>query len=144
MAYVSYNATGGAVQDLGEGRIQVMIVTLNTVLPAIEAGKARLLAMASTSRAALAPAVPSVVEAGFSELLVPGLGCVFGWKDMPIALRDRLAGEIDAVAQDAGVGTRLSQLGQNVRRSNPAELDRLLVEQRQTLAPIAAVMAAQK
>lgn len=144
MAYVGYNQTGSAVQDLGEGRIQVVIAALNTLLPVVESGKTRVLAIASTDRAATLPDVPSVVEAGYPALTVPALGCAYGWKDRPSALRDRLAADIDTVAQDPAVAAQLTKIGQIVRRSTPAALAQILAEQRSALAPLAAIMAQAK
>jgi tripartite-type tricarboxylate transporter receptor subunit TctC len=144
MAYVSYNQTGTAVQDLGEGRIQAMIASLSTLLPVLEAKKAKLLVIASTDRSSLAPETPSATEAGFPALSVPAVGCAYGWKDMPPALRDRLARDIDGVAQDAEINARLGKIGQVIRRSTPADLAKLLTDQRISLAPLAAAMAQQK
>ncbi len=144
MAYVGYTQTGAAVQDLGEGRIQLMIASLGAVLPVIEAGKAKALAIASTDRTKILPAVPNAVEAGFPALAVPAVGCVYGWKGMPVALRDRLAREVDDVAQDPGVVAQLEKIGQLVRRSNPADLSRLLAKQRTDLAPLASIMSHEK
>jgi len=144
MAYVAYTQTGNAVQDLGEGRIQLIIAALNTVLPVVQAGKARILAIASTDRISTMPAVPSAVEAGYPDLAVPAIGCVYGWKGMPDALRDRLARDIDAAARDPGVIAQLEKVGQLVRRSTPADLARLLARQRTELEPLAALMAETK
>jgi tripartite-type tricarboxylate transporter receptor subunit TctC len=144
LAYVGYNQTGSAVQDLGEGRLQVMIAAVNTLLPVIENKKAKLLLIASTERAQAAATVPHAVEAAHPTLAIPAIGCAYGWKGMPTALRDRLAADIDAVAQDAVVVTQLGNVGQIVRRSNPAALAVLLVEQRVALAPLAEVMRAAK
>ena len=142
MAYVPYNQTGSAAQDLGEGRIHVTIAAVSTLLPVAEAGKIKLLAVTSRDRAALVPDVPSAIEAGHPSLVVPALGCVFGWKDMPVELRARIARDIDAAATDSAVVDRLAKVGQTVRRSTPADLARLLAEQRVQLAPIAAALAA--
>ena len=141
MAYVSYNQTGGAVQDLGEGRIQLMIAAVNTLLPVVENGKTRLLGIASTDRAANVPAVPHAVEAGYPSLVVPAIGCAYGWKGMSADLRNKLAKDIDTVAQDTSVVSQIAQVGQIVRRSTPDDLAKLLAEQRTTLAPLAAIMA---
>ena len=144
MAYVGYNQTGSAVQDLGEGRIQLMIAAVNTLLPVVENAKARLLAIASTDRAMATPAVPHAVESGYPSLVVPAIGCAYGWKGMDTTLRDKLAKDIDKVAQDTAVVTQIAQVGQIVRRSTPADLAKLLVDQRTTLAPLAAIMAQTK
>ena len=99
-----------------------------------------MLVIASTDRAVAAPAIPHAVEAGIPALAVPAIGCVYGWKGMSIILRDRLAAEIDAVAQDASVVAQLRNVGQIVRRSTPGALADLLAEQRTTLAPLADIM----
>lgn len=144
MAYVGYNQTGSAVQDLGEGRIHLMIAAVNTLLPVIGNGRARLLGIAATDRAANVPAVPHAIEAGFPSLVVPAIGCAYGWKGMSVELRDRVARDIDVVAQDAGVIAQITKVGQIVRRSTPAALAKMLAEQRVNLAPLAAIMAGGK
>lgn len=141
MAYVPYTQTGSAVQDLGEGRIQAMIASLGTLVPVVSSGKARLLVIASSQRAAMAPTVPAAIEAGHPELVVPAVGCVYAWKGVDTTLRDRLARDIDLAAQDASMVARLDAIGQTVRRSTPADLARLLAEQRTALGPLAEAMA---
>jgi tripartite-type tricarboxylate transporter receptor subunit TctC len=141
LAYVGYNQTNAAVTDLGEGRIQLMIAALNTLWPVVEGRKVKVLAIAAPDRATLLPTAESAVEAGFPELAVPAVGCVYGWRDMPASLRDRLAADIDHAAQDPSLIAQLGRVGQIVRRSNPDALAKLLVQQRQSLAPLAEIMA---
>jgi tripartite-type tricarboxylate transporter receptor subunit TctC len=143
LTYVGYNQTNAAVTDLGEGRIEIMIAALNTLWPVIEAKKIKVLAMASADRASMLPAAMSAVEAGFPQLAVPAVGCVYGWKDMPAALRDRIALDIDAAASDPTLAAQLARVGQIVRRSTPSALAGLLAAQRRELKPLADVMAAQ-
>ncbi len=144
MVYVSYNQTGTAVQDLGEGRIHAMIGSVSTLMPLLESKKAKLIAIASRSRSALATDVASATESGFPELAVPAVGCVYGSKGMPVDLRDRIARDVGAVAADEEIAARLAKIGQVVRRSTPAELARLLADQRTSLAPLADAMKEQK
>lgn len=141
MAYVPYTQTGAAVQDLGEGRLQLMIASLGSVLPVIEAGKARPLVMASSARSTLLPSVAHASEAGFPTLAVPAVGCAFGWRGMSAALRDRIAADIDQVAQDEAIRSQLGKIGQAINRSTPGELGKLLARQRVEMAPIADIMA---
>ena len=142
MVYVGYTKTGNAVIDLGEGRIQMLIAALNTLTPVIDTGKARVLAVASTSRAASLPSIPNVVEAGFPGLAVPAVGCAYGAKGMPAWVRDRIARDIDTIAQDKVLIDQMEKVGQIVRRSSPAALAQTLAEQRVQLKALAEVMAA--
>jgi tripartite-type tricarboxylate transporter receptor subunit TctC len=141
LTYVGYTQTNAAVTDLGEGRIEVMIAALNTLWPVIEARKVKVLAVAAQDRAAMLPAAVSAVQSGFPDLAVPAVGCVYGWRDMPGHLRDRIAADIDAAAEDPDLVAQLAKVGQTVRRSTPMDLAKLLADQRRDLKPLAEVMA---
>jgi tripartite-type tricarboxylate transporter receptor subunit TctC len=144
LAYVGYQQTNAAVTDLGEGRLQVMIASLGTLWPVIEAKKAKVLVIAAEGRAAMLPEVPSAIEAGFPDLAVPAVGCVYGWKGMTPSLRDRLAADIDGAAQDAGLIAQLGRVGQSVRRSTPGDLAALLARQRVELESLAKLIVERK
>ncbi|MGZ5037172.1 MAG: Bug family tripartite tricarboxylate transporter substrate binding protein [Usitatibacter sp.] len=135
---VSYREQNLAVQDLAEGRIQVMATTLTSLLPLVQSGKIRLLAVTNNGRAPIAPEVPTVIEAGYPELQFEGLIGFFGWRDMPAALRDRVSSDIREVAADPLLAGRLATAGQVARGSTSAEFARAIEEQR---ARIQAVVA---
>ena len=65
------------------------------------------------------PDVPTVVEAGFPEMEIEGLTGLFGWRDMPPALRDRISADVRAVAGDPSVRSRIEAGGQHVLGSTP-------------------------
>jgi tripartite-type tricarboxylate transporter receptor subunit TctC len=140
LAYVGYTQTNAAVTDLGEGRIHAMIASLATLWPVIESGKAKVLVIAAMDSAAMLPDAPSAVQAGMPDLAVPAVGCIYGWRGMPTTLRDRIASDVDAAAQDPALVAQLGKVGQIVRRSTPAALADLLARQREELKPLAAVM----
>ena len=141
MTYVGYRQTNTGVVDLGEGRVQVMIASIQTLQPVLESGKARLIAVATTARVASIPDVQTVVEANAAGLVVPGIGCAFGGRNMSPAVRDQIARDIQAVAQSPGVAGQFAKIGQVVYRTTPAQLAVLLDQQRRALAPLAAIMA---
>src|SRR5262245_40225272 len=63
MVLVSYRELTLAYQDLVEGRLQVVLSTMGGVLPYVQAGKVRFLAVTNKRRAPIAPDVPSAIEA---------------------------------------------------------------------------------
>lgn len=73
MVQVSYRDTSLAVQDIATGRIHVMMSTLPFMLPLARAGKVRLIAVTNNNRAAIAPDIPTAVEAGYPQLAFEGL-----------------------------------------------------------------------
>jgi tripartite-type tricarboxylate transporter receptor subunit TctC len=106
-------------------------------MPQVQSGRARLLAVASDDRVSLAPDVPTVTEAGFPELRMDGLVGFYGKRGMPDTLRDRIASDVRAVANDPGLRERLAGAGQTARPSTAAEFASLLEEHRRRLADLA-------
>ncbi|VCU68507.1 Tripartite tricarboxylate transporter family receptor [Pigmentiphaga humi] len=64
MLHVPYRGTAPAVADLLGGQIQVVFSPISAVLPHIQAGKLKALAVTGARRSAALPAVPTVAEAG--------------------------------------------------------------------------------
>jgi len=136
MTKVPYRNPVEAANDVGEGRVQAYASALAIVRPQLEAGKIRLLAVYNSARAPTAPDVPTVAEAGFPELVMDGLVGLFGPPEMPITLRERIAADVQAVA-DAGVAERLLATGQILNTGGRAEFGAAIDEQRAKVDAIA-------
>ena len=65
--HIPYRGSGPALQDLLNGTVSWMFETFSTSLQQHRAGKLRILAYAHAKRAAIAPEIPTMIEAG-----VPG------------------------------------------------------------------------
>ena len=138
VAKVPYRDIMQAPNDLGEGRIQLLMTSYASMRPLIEAGKLRVLAVTSRRRVGIAPDIPTVAEAGFPFLGLDSLIGIFGPPGMSSALRERIAADIDAVvAADPAIPTRLAATGQIVDVRGPAELAAGIKEIRDQLAAIA-------
>lgn len=137
LAFVSYRDLAPALQDLGEGRIDVFVHALGVIMPQVQSGRARLLAVASDVRVPIAPDVPTVIEAGFPELRMDGVVGFFGKRGMPDALRDRIAADVRAIAIDPDIREKLAAVGQAARPGTAAEFAALLDEYRRRLADLA-------
>ena len=133
---VSYREQNLAVQDVAEGRVQLMATPLTALLPSVHAGKIRLLAVTSKSRAPLAPDVPTAIEAGHPELEFEGLVGFFGGRDMPPRLRDRISADIRLAAADKVMAARLASAGQIVHAGSPAQFAEAIEEQRARIEAI--------
>lgn len=130
MAYVPYRDAASALNDLGEGRIQVYATSYGTVMPLLEAGKIRVLAVLGNDRIDIAPQVPTVAEAGFGKMAVVGFSGLFGPKDMPQAQRDRIAADIAAITKEPEVQEIMRKNVQIARGSTAAEFQKILDDQR--------------
>lgn len=127
---VSYREQNLAIQDLAEGRVQIMATTLTALLPQARAGKVRMLAVSNKRRAPMAPEVPTAAESGHRELEFEGLVGFFGGRDLSAALRDRVSADVRAVAADPTLGARLAAAGQLARASTAEEFSAAIEEQR--------------
>jgi tripartite-type tricarboxylate transporter receptor subunit TctC len=137
LVLVSYRDLAPALQDVGEGRIDLFVHALGVIMPQVQSGRARLVAVASDARAALVPDVPTVKEAGFPELRMDGVVGFFGKRGMPDTLRDRIASDVRAVANDPDIRERLAAVGQAARPGTATEFGALLDEYRRRLADLA-------
>jgi tripartite-type tricarboxylate transporter receptor subunit TctC len=137
MARVPYRDINQGVGDVAEGRLQVIMVSLSMVLPQVQAGKVKLLAVTSRERVAIAPEVPTVSEAGYPILELEGLVGLYGPKTMPGALRDRIAADVKAISADPVIATRLAASGQVLTPRTPAEYTAVFDDQRAKVAAIA-------
>jgi tripartite-type tricarboxylate transporter receptor subunit TctC len=140
MVQVNYREANLALQDLTEGRIQVALAQLTVVMPLIQAGKVRVLAVTNKMRAPMIPDVPTAGEAGYPELSFEGLQGFFGPRGMPADRRDQISGDVRAVAADPTIADRMAVLGQVPHGSTPTEFTSAIEAQRVQMATIAQVI----
>jgi tripartite-type tricarboxylate transporter receptor subunit TctC len=130
MNYVAYRDLSQPQIDLGEGRIHALITSVAASRAPVAAGKARFLAVTEPRRTAVLPDVPAAAEAGYDEFTFVGGAGLFGWKNMPQAMRDRVVRDVNAVLTDPGVREKLKGAGQEVIGGGPELLGDLVAKQR--------------
>jgi len=138
LAQVPYRDFAPALQDFAEGRLQVIAVSPAVVLPMVAAGRARLLMVTNRQRSPLVPDVPTARETGFPELEFEGVVGFYGWRDMPLDLRERIASDVKAAAAEPELIHRLGQSGVVVRAGGPDELAAAVEGQRIKVRPLVA------
>jgi tripartite-type tricarboxylate transporter receptor subunit TctC len=131
MVFVPYKGGTEAIRDLSESRIQVSLVPLAVALPLAQAGRLRLIAITNPEGAPIAPDVPTASGAGHPELAFQGVLGFFAPKSMPEIVQKQIAGDIQTIANDPEIHSRLEKTGQIARGSTPSDYARYLDEQRQ-------------
>lgn len=126
----SYRDQNLAIQDLAEGRIQIFATPMTAVLPLVNAGKIRALAVTNKKRSPLWPDIPTATESGYPDLTFDGLIGIFGPRGIPEDRRERLSVDMRRIATDNALAQRLAGTGQIVRGSTPAEFSAAIEEQR--------------
>ena len=141
MAKVSYRDTVSALNDLVEGRIQLYSAAYAIMRGQAQAGRIRVLAVQSRSRA---PGLdlPTVAEAGFPGLNFDGLVGVIAARSSGItdSQRDRIAADVKTALGDPVISERLTATGQIVSPGTPAEFAAAIDEQAGHLAAIGKVL----
>ena len=137
MVRVPYRDGVLAVSDLSEGRIEVFLSALATVLPQVTGRKIKMLALTNRERAPFLPEVPTATEAGYPALQYDGLVGLFATAGMPIELRERIAGDVRAVIANPAIAARIAGTGQIVAPGTPAEFARSIDGQRVAFTAIA-------
>jgi tripartite-type tricarboxylate transporter receptor subunit TctC len=137
MTHVAYRDVPNALRDLGAGRIHIMVGSVATISPQLQADTARLVAVMSSDRSAIAPLVPTVIESGYPSLTVNGHWGFFGWRGMPNELRSRIADDIRHAASDATLVARLAAMGQIADGGTPEAFAAAIEQQRAQVSAIA-------
>jgi tripartite-type tricarboxylate transporter receptor subunit TctC len=101
----------------------MMMVDIPVVLPFIQSGKLRALAVTGKAHAPALPQLPTVAQAGLPGYEVYEWNAVFVPAGTPAPVVERLSKELAATLKDPEVRGRLEALGAEVIGSSPAELD---------------------
>jgi tripartite-type tricarboxylate transporter receptor subunit TctC len=126
LVHVPYRGTAPALNDLLGGQIPLIIATPNALVPFVEAGRVRPLAVLSRERIGILPKVPTM-----SESALPGfdVGVWFGIAapaKTPRDVTDKLASELKAITQLPEVEKRLSALGYELGFADSASFRKLI------------------
>jgi tripartite-type tricarboxylate transporter receptor subunit TctC len=140
MTQVSYRDFTPALQDFGQGRIHVAATSIVPLLTQAKTSNARILAVLNRERFPMAAQVPTMREAGHPELTLDAIVGMYGWRDMPTELKERISADIRAVGADPDIGARLIAGGSTVTTGTPAEFAAAIEEQRAKVAKFAALI----
>jgi tripartite-type tricarboxylate transporter receptor subunit TctC len=126
IAQVPYRGSAPALSDLLAGQIPLLWATPVAVLPFVQQGKVKAIAIATLAREPILPQVPTIAEnavPGFHVDIWLGIAAPAHVPAETVALLDRAIGEITNIPE---VGTRMSSLGFNLDY-RPAEKFRALI-----------------
>ncbi len=119
MLHVPYKGSAAAATDLVAGEVQIAFDTVSVMLPQVQAGKLKALAVLSAQRSEQAPNLPTMAEAGVSDLVVDGWLGVMAPAGTPAAVVDRLDKAIGTVLTHPRVADALRQRGVRVTGQGP-------------------------
>jgi tripartite-type tricarboxylate transporter receptor subunit TctC len=122
MLHVPYRGAGPALNDLLPGRVDVMFNNIGAVLPLIQAGKLRGLAVTTAKRAPAIPELPPIAEAGVPGFDVSSWYAFFAPAKTPPDIIAKMHADSVTALTDPTTKSKLEQLGVLVVGSTPVEL----------------------
>lgn len=128
---IRYRGTGLVVNDLLAGRVQSYAIALPGILPHIRSGGLRPLAIASVTRSAVMPELPTTVEQGFPGIITASFFGVVARAGTPPDRLARLGQSVARMVADPIMRSRLSEAGLDVTPdAGSAFFDTLIREDR--------------
>jgi tripartite-type tricarboxylate transporter receptor subunit TctC len=121
MLHIPYKGSAPVVTDLIAGQVDIMFDNMPNVIGHVRAGKLKALAVTTTQRAAMAPEIPTVAEAGVPGYEQTAWFGVLAPAGTPRDIIGRLNSEIIKVLNSADVKERFGKQGVEVRTSTPEQ-----------------------
>lgn len=119
--HVPYRGTGPAFGDLIGGQVQVMLSTLASGVPYIQAGRVRALAVSATHRVPALPDVPTAEEAGVQGYRASTWYGLHVRGGTPSPIIDKLYQSVKKVLSAPDVKARLETQGLSIVGGSPKE-----------------------
>jgi tripartite-type tricarboxylate transporter receptor subunit TctC len=121
--HVPYRGGGQLITDILSGKVDFSVATAATVLPHIEAGRLRALAVPFARRSALLPDVPTVAEAAnLPGYEVANWYAMMGPRGLPRPVVDRVNAALNEAMRDPEVAANLGRHGLEPAPSTPEQL----------------------
>jgi tripartite-type tricarboxylate transporter receptor subunit TctC len=122
LAHIAYKGGAAAMGDLVGGHVKVGILVLSTVLPHIQAGRLRGIAVTGGRRSKSYPELPTIAESGVPGFAMPEVSlAMLGPARLPEALVKRLNAEVQKAMGAPEVRTALERIGYEPRPGSAEE-----------------------
>lgn len=111
LAHVPYKGSAPAVTEVIGGQIPVMFDPLQSVLPHIQSGKLKALAVTSLQRSPVLPDTPTVAELGYPDFEAIAWWALYGPAGLPDAVSKQLVTQTQRIVQSAEFNSKISSQG---------------------------------
>src|SRR5664280_318050 len=121
LVHVPYKGTAPALNDLIAGHVDMIFMELASAIKLHEAGRARILAVATAKRIANLPDVPTLGEVGAKNFESRAWNAIAAPPKTPAAIVAKLNKAINEVLQDSEVQAHFAKLNLQAAGGSPAE-----------------------
>lgn len=128
--HIPYNGAPAVINSLIGGQIETALVPISTVLPLVNSGKLRALAVTSAKRTPLMPDTPSMREIGAKDVNIEVWNALMAPAGMSPAVQTKLSAALQSILQSADVQEQLSRQAWTLDDPSPAKLQQRITADR--------------
>ena len=110
VVHIAYKGAPQAISDLIGGQVPVAVSNIPALLPPIQSGRARAIAVTSLKRSPQLPSVPTMDESGFKGYEVTSWYGVCAPVGTPVAVLDKVNGDLSKILLSADVQQRMTEM----------------------------------
>ncbi|MFN0304076.1 MAG: Bug family tripartite tricarboxylate transporter substrate binding protein [Burkholderiales bacterium] len=136
LTHVPYKGVIPAVNDLIAGQIPVMFAGTPGVLPHVRAGRLRALAIASSTRSAVAPDIPTVAEAGVAGFHYAAWVGYLAPAGTPAPVIRKLNADVVRAMGSPDVKDKLGAVGFDIQTGSSDEFGKMIASEIQRLGKV--------
>jgi len=136
LVHVPYKGVGAALADMLSGQIQLSLLSVGSVYSHVRAGRLKAIAIATSTRAKIAPQLPTMIEAGVPGFVVTQWHGLLAPRATPRPVIERLQREIAAAVRHPDVASRFAIDGTEGIGSSPAQFAAHLKSEREQWAKV--------
>jgi tripartite-type tricarboxylate transporter receptor subunit TctC len=136
VAHVAYRGGAQASTDLITGRVDFGSFAAGSVLPLVNEGKLKSIAVVQAKRSALAPNVPTTVEQGLPELDAGVHFLLFAPAATPKDIVSLLSAELRKIVGDPSLSERFAKIGFDPTATTSDDMIRVMAKTRDDWAPV--------
>jgi tripartite-type tricarboxylate transporter receptor subunit TctC len=137
LVHIPYKGVGAGLTDMLSGRVQMSFLSAGSVYAQVRTQKLKAIAIASATRAKMAPDLPTMIESGVPGFLVTQWHGVIAPRGSPKPVIERVHREILKAVQRPDVAARLALDGTEGIGSSPEEFGKFLRSEREQWATVA-------
>lgn len=137
--HIPYNGSPPSALSVASGETQMIMTVAPALLPHVQAGRVRMLAVTSRSRYKALADLPSLAESGLAELKdfeAIAWNAIVGPASTPAVVTDRLNREFNDALRDPAIADRLTGQGMTPTGGSPQDLARLMADEARRWGPV--------
>jgi len=126
MLHVPYRSTGPGLQDLAGGEVDLMATSIASAKALMDSGHIKAIGITRDKRLPGFDKIPTLVENGFPDFVVPVWWGIFAAANLPADVREKLSSMVLRAAESDEFRAQLVALGLEPRIRSSAEFDAFL------------------